>query len=57
MTAAALMHYRRQMHAADSFDDADDAEEELRQAEADEEYAADSAGMDDDCDPDDQLPL
>ena len=53
----ALRDYHAAMRRADSYDDAADAEEALRQAEADEDFAADSAGMDDDCDPDDQLPL
>jgi hypothetical protein len=48
MSPRALRDYYAAMRRADSYDDAADALEQLRQAELDEEYAADCAGMEDD---------
>jgi hypothetical protein len=47
MTPRALRDYWQAMRRADSYDDAADAEEQLRQAELDEEYAADCTMEDD----------
>jgi len=51
----ALRAYWAAMHRADSYDDAGDALEDLRQAEADEEFAAGCAM--DDPETNDELPI